>query len=83
MTQALALSKDEPGSERHSDPPIRLEVLTRLGEQSWTDFSGRHIIVAGGVGSSSGVVGSAEERKALERRRRCGGLQRTLVIAFG
>jgi CBS domain-containing protein len=65
IIQALASSKGESDSERHSDRAIRLEVLARLGEQDWTDFGSRNIIVDGGVVHLWGLVGSAEERKAL------------------
>jgi CBS domain-containing protein len=65
IIQALASSKGDPDGERHSDRAIRLEVLARLGAQSWTDFGSRNVIVAGGVVHLWGLVGSAEERKAL------------------
>jgi len=65
IIQALASSKEEPDSERQSDRAIRLEVLARLGKQRWTDFGSRNVIVAGGVVHLWGLVGSAEERKAL------------------
>jgi osmotically-inducible protein OsmY len=65
IIQALASSKGDPDSEQQSDRAIRLEVLARLGEQSWTDYGSRNIIVAGGVVHLWGLVGSAEERKAL------------------
>ena len=65
IIQALASSKGEADSERHSDRTIRSEVLARLAEQRWTDFGSRNIIVAGGVVHLWGLVGSAEERKAL------------------
>jgi len=65
IIQALASSKGDPDSDRHVDRAIRLEVLARLGEQSWTDFGSRNVIVAGGVVHVWCLVGSPEERKAL------------------
>jgi CBS-domain-containing membrane protein len=65
IVQALASSKAKPDDERDSDRAIRLDVLARLREQSWTDFGSRNVIVADGVVHLWGLVGSAEERKAL------------------
>lgn len=65
IIQALASSSPKPDSERHSDRAIRLELLARLGEQDWTDFGSRNVIVDAGVVHLWGLVGSAEERKAL------------------
>jgi osmotically-inducible protein OsmY len=36
-----------------------------LGEQDWTDFGSRNVIVTDGVVHLWGLVGSEEERKAL------------------
>lgn len=65
IIQALASSKKVPDSDLHNDRAIRLEVLARLGEQRWTDFGSRNVIVAGGVVHLWGLVASPEERKAL------------------
>jgi CBS domain-containing protein len=65
IIQALASSTGAADGERQSDRAIRLEVLARLGKQSWTDFGSRNVIVTGGVVHLWGLVGSAEERKAL------------------
>ena len=53
---------DEPAA---SDRQIRLELLSRLEGQSWTDFSSRNITVGDRVVHLWGLVGSPEERKAL------------------
>jgi len=65
IVQALASSKGKPDGARDGDRAIRLEVLARLRKQSWTDFGSRNVIVADGVVHLWGLVGSAEERKAL------------------
>lgn len=39
--------------------------MTQLGEQDWTDFGSRNVIVTDGVVHLWGLVGSEEERKAL------------------
>ncbi len=51
LIQALASSRAQTGagSGVESDRQIRLELLDRLGHQSWTDFGERNIIVSGGV----------------------------------
>ena len=61
-----------------ADRPIRLELLSRPGEQPWTDFGSRNVIVSDAVVHLWGLVGSEEERKALiypgedgSRRRQC------------
>ena len=48
-----------------TDRQIRLELLSRLREQSWTDFGSRNITVGNRVVHLRGLVGSAAERKAL------------------
>ncbi len=67
LIQALASSRAQTGagSGVESDRQIRLELLDRLGHQSWTDFGERNIIVSGGVVHLWGLVGSADEHKAL------------------
>jgi CBS domain-containing protein len=65
IVQALASSKGKSEGERDADRAIRSEILARLGQQRWTDFGSRNVIVADGVVHLWGLVGSAEERKAL------------------
>jgi CBS-domain-containing membrane protein len=48
-----------------SDRKIRRELLARLGEQDWTDFGARNIIVTDGVVHLWGLVGSQDEHNAL------------------
>jgi len=48
-----------------TDRQIRLEVMSRLEQQSWTDFGSRNITVSDRVVHLWGLVGSAAERKAL------------------
>jgi CBS domain-containing protein len=65
LVQALASSTSERGTATDSDRKIRLDLLDRLGEQSWTEFGERNVIVQDGVVHLWGLVGSEEERKAL------------------
>jgi osmotically-inducible protein OsmY len=44
---------------------IRLELLSRLGKQTWTDFGSRNVIVTNGKVHLWGLAGSDSERKAL------------------
>jgi osmotically-inducible protein OsmY len=48
-----------------TDRQIRLDLLSRLREQSWTDFGSRNITVSDRVVHLWGLVGSETERKAL------------------
>lgn len=64
LIQALASSiQAKPAAE--GDRKIRLEVLSRLSEQDWTDFGERNLIVSDGVVHLWGLVGSPSERTAL------------------
>jgi CBS domain-containing protein len=65
LIQALASSKLPPEPKRESDRTIRIELLDRLGQQRWTDFGSRNVIVEDGVVHLWGLVGSDAERKAL------------------
>ncbi len=67
LIQALAsvVSHSEGGSTVDADREIRRELLDRLGQQSWTEFGARNIIVSNGVVHVWGLVGSEEERQAL------------------
>lgn len=48
-----------------SDRKIRLTLMDRLDDQSWTDFGERNIIVSGGIVHLWGLVGSQQEHEAL------------------
>ena len=48
-----------------TDHQIRLELLSRLKQQSWTDFGSRNVTVSDGIVHIWGLVGSPAERKAL------------------
>jgi osmotically-inducible protein OsmY len=61
--RARASAADSPGAD--ADRKIRMDVLARLGEQDWTDFGERNVIVSGGVVHLWGLVGSPQEHKAL------------------
>jgi len=65
LIQALASSKPAVDSRQESDRTIRLELLIRLGQEQWTDFGSRNVIVEDGVVHLWGLVGSESERKAL------------------
>ena len=65
LIQALAsavVTTEVPSGESRS---IREEVLARLKEQSWTDFTNRNVIVKDGEVHLWGLVHSEDERKAL------------------
>ena len=61
VAEAIKLLAEHYEAER----PIWLELLSRLPQQSWTDFGSRNITVSGGVVHLWGLVGSEAERKAL------------------
>jgi CBS domain-containing protein len=65
LIQALASSHGGPHDAAESDRDIRSILLTQLGEQDWTDFGSRNVIVTDGVVHLWGLVGSEEQRKAL------------------
>ena len=65
LIQALASVVGRTDQHDETDRRIRLELLSRLQEQSWTDFGSRNITVSGGVVHLWGLVGSEAERKAL------------------
>jgi CBS domain-containing protein len=64
LIQALASSLPQAATG-DSDRKIRIELLDRLHDQTWTDFGSRNVIVSGGVVHLWGLVGSPEEHKAL------------------
>ncbi|MGE3873952.1 MAG: CBS domain-containing protein [Parvibaculaceae bacterium] len=65
LVQALASTAPGANGGKTSDRSIRLELLSRLSEQAWTDFGSRNVIVGDGIVHLWGLVGSEEERKAL------------------
>jgi len=65
LIQAVASQHPETDGNAEKDSEIRLELLSRLGTQPWTDFGSRNVIVTGGMVHLWGLVGSEDERKAL------------------
>ena len=69
LIQALASSQARigagAGSAADADRKIRAQLLDRLGDQDWTDFGERNVIVSDGIVHMWGLVGSPEEHKAL------------------
>ncbi|MFO1101238.1 MAG: CBS domain-containing protein [Xanthobacteraceae bacterium] len=65
LIQAIASAQSHLASAIDADRSIRSEILDRLSHQDWTDFGSRNVIVSDGVVHLWGLVGSAEEHKAL------------------
>ncbi len=65
MVQALASVVGRMEQHDETDHQIRLELLSRLKQQRWTDFGSRNVTVSDGVVHIWGLVGSPAERKAL------------------
>ena len=65
LIQALASVVGRIDEPDETDRQIRLDLLSRLQEQSWTDFGSRNITVSDGLVHLWGLVGSEAERKAL------------------
>jgi CBS domain-containing protein len=65
LIQALASVVGRVDEHDETDRQIRLDLLSRLGQQSWTDFGSRNITVSNGTVHLWGLVGSEAERKAL------------------
>jgi CBS domain-containing protein len=65
LIQALASVVGRIDQPVETDRQIRLELLSRLEQQSWTDFGSRNVTVGDRVVHLWGLVGSPEERKAL------------------
>jgi CBS domain-containing protein len=65
LIQALASVVGRMDEHDETDRQIRLDLLSRLKEQSWTDFGSRNITVSGRVVHLWGLVGTPAERKAL------------------
>jgi CBS domain-containing protein len=65
LIQALATVVGRMDQHDETDRQIRLELMSRLKEQKWTDFGSRNITVSDRVVHLWGLVGSEAERKAL------------------
>jgi CBS domain-containing protein len=65
LIQALASSAATSGEAHAADRAMRLDILARLKEQSWTHFGEPNVVVSGGIVHLWGLVGSPEEHKAL------------------
>jgi len=65
LIQALATVVGRIDQHDETDRQIRLDLLSRLREQSWTDFGSRNITVSDRIVHLWGLVGSEAERKAL------------------
>ena len=65
LIQALASAQIGVHPAIEADRTIRSELLSRLGEQDWTNFGSRNVIVTQGVVHLWGLVGSEDERHAL------------------
>ena len=65
LIQALASVVGRIDQHKETDRQIRLDLLSRLREQSWTDFGSRNVTVCDSVVHLWGLVGSPAERKAL------------------
>jgi CBS domain-containing protein len=65
LIQALASAVGRMDQHDETDRQIRLELMSLLGQQSWTDFGNRNVTVSDGVVHLWGLVGSEAEHKAL------------------
>lgn len=65
LIQALASALGHSEAHDGADQRIRDELLSRLDEQSWTDFGSRNVIVHNRIVHLWGLVGSEAERTAL------------------
>jgi CBS domain-containing protein len=65
LIQALASVVGQAEASDTTDRRIRLDLLERLGQQSWTDFGSRNVTVSDGVVHLWGLVGSEAEHRAL------------------
>jgi CBS domain-containing protein len=65
LIQALASVVGRMDQHDETDRQIRLELMSLLGQQSWTDFGNRNVTVSDGVVHLWGLVGSEAEHKAL------------------
>ena len=65
LVQALASNGGASPASVDANRAIRAELLSRLDQQSWTDFGSRNVIVSDGKVHLWGLVGSPAERTAL------------------
>jgi CBS domain-containing protein len=65
LIQALASVLGRIDQHDETDRQIRLDLMSRLRQQSWTDFGSRNVTVTDRVVHLWGLVGSEAERKAL------------------
>jgi CBS domain-containing protein len=65
LIQALASGKLATHPTVDDDHALRMEILSRLEQQRWTQFGGRNVVVQNGTVHLWGLVSSAEERRAL------------------
>jgi CBS domain-containing protein len=65
LVQALASTILAPAPGLDGDRAIRQELLSRLAQQSWTDFGSRNVVVTDGKVHLWGLVGSPAEHNAL------------------
>src|SRR5271155_5219276 len=65
LIQALASVVGRMDQHDETDRQIRLELMSRLQQQSWTGFGSRNVTVSDGVVHLWGLVGSQTEHKAL------------------
>ena len=65
LIQALASVVGRMDQHDETDRQIRLDLMSRLQQQSWTDFGSRNVTVSDRVVHLWGLVGSEAERKAL------------------
>lgn len=65
LIQALASNSDHADAQGAEDRRIRLDLLSRLSEQKWTDYGSRNIIVSNGIVHLWGLIGSQAEHEAL------------------
>ncbi len=65
LIQALASVVGRIDQHDETDRQIRLELMSRLQQPSWSDFGSRNVTVSDGVVHLWGLVGSQAEHKAL------------------
>jgi CBS domain-containing protein len=65
LIQALASVVGRMDRQDETDRQIRLELMSQLQQQRWSDFGSRNITVSDRVVHLWGLVGSEAERKAL------------------
>jgi len=65
LIQGLASVVGRIDQHDETDRQIRLDLLSALREQSWTDFGSRNITVSNRIAHIWGLVASEAERKAL------------------